>query len=640
MSTNRIIALKRISNDLREINNSPLEGIGIISKNNNPMEYIVNIKLMMGIYKDYCIQLLLTFSDNYPTEPPKIVIFPGQYIDHNFHHHIYPDHELNGFKGFCFDLLKNDYMETNVEHSGWNPSYTISTILLQVQNFLCDPDLPSSLLPNKQQIKKLMQSLDNYKRKFEISDEGGKKEIIHTWKDPYPKMHFSYTKMGVEDENNSELKNENEKKMQIIKDNLTCYMLRDNYIDNPEIILGYPIVQNKSTYGKDKIELYPIPNLLTYEAYQTQNSEISKSVNKYFGEGEKLKSANNEFFNNWLPIYADEKHYNKNKQTILNSLKAIKNEPEFRPEQIFDILPIILNKMIIGMFNGKSIISSAFITCYFQYVLLFKKLCQEYEDDYKRYVDKKINLIKMNDYDVNKNIVPDIGNFFMLLFLSNKDMDTDEMKKMKYVLFEEFFTRQMYWIFHGPECKPYMKSLINKNYCDSNGLYDLFKVDEILKNNNIKNIDEILKYAYKSQRGNQLLLITFLALKKIGEKDFMDELEKNYGIFIDVDKFVQEMKQKLNDIKTFKDLYEYIGSEFGKDKTELELIIDAYTKAKEKGYIRAPFSKRNYNNNYQNNSYRNNRNMGYNNIYNNQYRYNNQYGNYGNNIQYGNYNYY
>jgi len=91
-------------------------------------------------------------------------------------------------------------------------------------------------------------------------------------------------------------------------------MLRDNYIDNPDIILGYPIVQNKSTYGKGKIELYPIPNLLTYEAYQTQNSELSKNVSRYFGEDDnKLKSANNEYFNNWLPIYADQKHYNKNK---------------------------------------------------------------------------------------------------------------------------------------------------------------------------------------------------------------------------------------------------------------------------------------------------------------------------------------
>jgi len=145
----------------------------------------------------------------------------------------------------------------------------------------------------------------------------------------------------------------------------------------------------------------------------------------------------------------------------------------------------------------------------------------------------------------------------------------------------------------------------------------------------MKNIKQILKYAYESQRGNQLLLITFFALKKITEKGFMDELEKNYGIFIEVDKFVQDMKQKLKEIKSFKDLYEYIGSEFGKDKTELELIIEGYAKAKEKGYIRAPYPKKNYNNNYQNYNYRNGGGRGYNNIYNNnQYGFNNQYGYY------------
>ncbi len=38
-------------------------------------------------------------------------------------------------------------------------------------------------------------------------------------------------------------------------------MLKYNYIDNPEILLGYPIVQNKKVYGKNKIDLYPFPEL-------------------------------------------------------------------------------------------------------------------------------------------------------------------------------------------------------------------------------------------------------------------------------------------------------------------------------------------------------------------------------------------
>ena len=75
--SSRKLAIKRINNDLKEITNCPLEGIGIVSIDNDPMKYVVNIQLMMGLYEGYCIQLLLTFSDNYPTNPPKILIYPG-----------------------------------------------------------------------------------------------------------------------------------------------------------------------------------------------------------------------------------------------------------------------------------------------------------------------------------------------------------------------------------------------------------------------------------------------------------------------------------------------------------------------------------------------------------------------------------
>ena len=722
---NRILSIKRISNDLKEMAKCPLEGIGIVSLDNDPMKFVVNIRLMMGLYEGYCIQLLLTFSEYYPVKPPKILIYPGQAINGEYHHHIFATSNDNCFKGFCFDFLENDYMSTSEEHSGWNPGYTISSILLQVQNFLSDPDLPDYLLPNKAKINYLMKSMDSYQRTFVTKDANGEKRIIHTWKNPYPKMYFEYTKDRVYTNNNI-VDNEkiekydinNNKRIKEIKENLTCYMLKYNYIDNPEILLGYPIVQNKKVYGKDKIELYPIPELLSYEAYKAQvdnkntNSGNINQLNLYFETN--FKAANNEFYNYWIPIYINRIHYEKNKSTILNSLKIIKKEYEFKPEQIFEILPIILNKMIIGMFNGKSIISSVFITCYFQYVLLFKKLIEEYEGDFLKYSLKKVNLIKKNDYDVSKQIVPDIGNFMMIMFYSNKELlPPEEKEKIWYILFEEFFTRQMFWIFHGDECKDKMKNLIMKNNLDDSkildklyldkfekepdfkmryldifnkelhrlGIFDLivdllsndseillqynndrsqtknmvikrmtksfkklfnecgldcrnklkkiiyknmnfsiffetelnvmkedvynsFKIEDILGDKNIKNIDEILEYAFKSQRGNQLLIITFFAQKKVEEKNFMENLEKNYGVFLDIDDFIKEMKQKLNEIKSFKGLYEYIGSDFGKDKTELTLIIEGYERAKKKGYIRENNNNkfRRYNNpNYNNN---------------------------------------
>ena len=133
----RVLALKRINKDMKEITQFPIEGIGIAPLDNDGMKYVVNIRLMMGLYAGYCVQLLLTFSDNYPSKPPKILIYPGQAIDGQYHHHIFYDNtkDKNGlrFKKFCFDLLDNDFMSTNVERSRWNPSYSISSLLLQVQ---------------------------------------------------------------------------------------------------------------------------------------------------------------------------------------------------------------------------------------------------------------------------------------------------------------------------------------------------------------------------------------------------------------------------------------------------------------------------------------------------------------------------
>ena len=110
------IAVKRINKDMKEITQYPKEGIGIVSLNDDPMKYIVNIKLMEGPYKNYCVQLLLTFPETYPSKRPKILIYPDQAIDGQYHHHIFQDSTKDEnnhyFKKFCFDLLDNDFMDT------------------------------------------------------------------------------------------------------------------------------------------------------------------------------------------------------------------------------------------------------------------------------------------------------------------------------------------------------------------------------------------------------------------------------------------------------------------------------------------------------------------------------------------------
>ena len=162
--SNKNIAIKRINKDIKELTECPLIGIGITQHNNSFFDYIVNIQLMDGIYKGLCLQLKMTFPDTYPIEPPEMKLIPGQ-IDHTYHHHIYGTE-------FCLDIFKNKYLPINDYGTGYNSSYTISSLLLQMQVFLSDPDFPPMEdKPSKERIQKLFENMNNFRMEY-INEKG------------------------------------------------------------------------------------------------------------------------------------------------------------------------------------------------------------------------------------------------------------------------------------------------------------------------------------------------------------------------------------------------------------------------------------------------------------------------------------
>jgi hypothetical protein len=226
-------------------------------------------------------------------------------------------------------------------------------------------------------------------------------------------------------------------------------------------------------------------------------------------------------------------------------------------------------------------------------------LFNEYENkkNFKmNYFDKFINDLKKKH--IYENIIDIISNdkeYLECVFVGRKSI-----KKQVDILikqgFKELFQRC------SKEGKDKLKQIISENlnfsdYFDINqfkmkevDLYDNNQVHEILKGIEKERREEFIKYSFESQRGNYLLLITFFAQKKIEEKGFLEQLEKNYGVYLDVDNFIKEMNQKISEIKTYKQLFEYIGADFikedkYKDKDDLDLIIDSYIKAREKNYL-------------------------------------------------------
>ena len=669
------LCLNRISKDLKELIQAPLEGIGIISLDNDPKKYIVNIKIMYGIFEGYCLQLLLTFPDQYPIKPPRILIYPGQCFDNTYHHHIFQseikDEKNQYFNKFCFDLLDNDFLPTSsLAHTGWNPSYTISTLLLQVQTFLANPDFPNGYIPDKEKIDELFKSMDNYEKSFIIKNNIDEEIIkVHTWKNPYPEMYFKKNSdVIVINKNINIIENEENNKLKVIKENLTCFISRINYIDNKNMILGYPI--QKLNNGA----LIPLPEILSYDCYIEESSKINNNngsdghdINNLFNvnyitfpirrvdyellrlfsySGSPIflnrsnrrfrptnlsqilfnfngnsnfifkivpsyKSPNNELYDSWLPIYINDEHFEKNKTTILNYFSILKYGNnglkiyDFQPKYIFEIIPNILSSMVTNII--KKNISPYFITCFFQYILMFKKLEKKYNKafiEYQKYylrnkmidilndiwyqektIDIKKELLELFiifltcDNEINENLKEKIKKYIRILkniillqlldqdkiyYYINKNLLIKDLKK--YNIFDnlirliiEEYKSYHYFYFVDQMLVFFIKDkIINEIIKDNKSFYKILKKLikvyitptqflelDFSKYFNVSKLYTSLNSDFDLLDKSYEFISTFQIIKEtIFSNNFLENLEKNFGVYLDSENFIELIKNK------------------------------------------------------------------------------------------------
>ena len=127
------IASKRLMRDYLEIKKSNDIKIFASPLENNLFEWHANICPTEGIYTGIILHFILKFTNDYPKEPPKIKLMTG--IPHsNIIKHQNNDYYL------CMDLINNcfwmDNGGGNEPYRGWSSSYTVKTILMQLQTFL------------------------------------------------------------------------------------------------------------------------------------------------------------------------------------------------------------------------------------------------------------------------------------------------------------------------------------------------------------------------------------------------------------------------------------------------------------------------------------------------------------------------
>ena len=207
-------AIKRALRDLAEIEANPISGVSVAMPDiNNPFLMHANIEIRDGIYEGILIHLIIHIPDEYPIKPPAVNIAPGLDFGHKYHEHIY-DNQTHG-NSICTDLTSNFAGHFSLidsygkpTRSGWTPSYTLSSILVQLQVFFADPDLEKHRLPSNEEVSKLKRHIERFELDVKIDDGiGEEKTVTHSHRNPYPPLSCETAKQAnTEEEENAGVK--------------------------------------------------------------------------------------------------------------------------------------------------------------------------------------------------------------------------------------------------------------------------------------------------------------------------------------------------------------------------------------------------------------------------------------------------
>eukprot|EP00195_Chlamydomonas_chlamydogama_P007282 CAMPEP_0202900428 /NCGR_PEP_ID=MMETSP1392-20130828/11607_1 /ASSEMBLY_ACC=CAM_ASM_000868 /TAXON_ID=225041 /ORGANISM="Chlamydomonas chlamydogama, Strain SAG 11-48b" /LENGTH=394 /DNA_ID=CAMNT_0049586811 /DNA_START=252 /DNA_END=1432 /DNA_ORIENTATION=+ len=123
-NVHRLRALKRLQHDMKELQECPVEYVTASPIKDDILKWSATMVAAEGRWQGLPVHMHIKFPDNYPDNPPEVVMVSTQ-LNHP-----------NVFGSWiCLDMIKEP-MYYSKPYTGWSSTYTLAAVLRQLYGFL------------------------------------------------------------------------------------------------------------------------------------------------------------------------------------------------------------------------------------------------------------------------------------------------------------------------------------------------------------------------------------------------------------------------------------------------------------------------------------------------------------------------
>ena len=221
-----------------------------------------------------------------------------------------------------------------------------------------------------------------------------------------------------------------------IRNELTCFFSKRT-VD--EDVLGYGIA----------LEHYPsrhnddVPRI----AYAHVSLDLLSLTS--YGQEKVRESAFKEKFTHWMPLVIDAQHWKRASSISCECIAMMydttliyRNEPlKFKVEMVLEVIPKILNTLVVGVMGGDVFASVAALEGY----MAFSHLLMSFSNDFpelQTLIESRIESFITSEQGRNKRVCPSLGDLITMMVISDKYSWNDFVRPY----LEEMFDRNAKWL--------------------------------------------------------------------------------------------------------------------------------------------------------------------------------------------------